>query len=291
MAVAGRGDPEVSRRRGNRRRPAGRALGAAGRCGYSGVFAPAGCRGDRAASPAGVSGFGATRPYTVRSSRPPSSPPDMRAPPAALRPSTLTAAWRFWTPIALSVSGLVPGEQVTLSASATDCSGYAWVSSAVFTADSTGNVDLGSDAPASGSYQGKHAMGLLWSLTPPRRVHRRRDVVRSFRPPLGESDRACGARCSACGAGGDRRALLTVDATQLDRAETFGRSHDITPAAPNLDYFRRAQKGIREFAFARARGKTGFLRSAEVSWDAWEISCRERSCYVPGPGRFRGAPG
>jgi hypothetical protein len=66
-----------------------------------------------------------------------------------------------------------------------------------------------------------------------------------------------GAGCSACGAGGDRRALLTVDATQLDRAETLRRSRDITPAAPN--YFRRAQKGIREFAFARAReAKLGF---------------------------------
>lgn len=95
---------------------------------------------------------------------------------------------------------------------------------------------------------------------------------------------------SACGAGGDRRALLTVDATQLDRAETLGRSRDITPAAPN--YFRRAQeRNPRVRLRARARGKTGFLRSAEVSWDAWEISCRERSCYVPGPGRFRGAPG
>jgi len=72
----------------------------------------------------------------------------------------------FDRPVAITVSGLNPGELVTLSASALGCAGYAWRSSATFAADSRGNVALASNAPSSGSYQGKQAMGLLWSLTP-----------------------------------------------------------------------------------------------------------------------------
>ncbi len=72
----------------------------------------------------------------------------------------------FDSPVAISVSGLDPGERVTLTASATGCSGYTWMSNASFTADPSGNVDLATEAPTSGSYQGRQAMGLLWSLTP-----------------------------------------------------------------------------------------------------------------------------
>ena len=72
----------------------------------------------------------------------------------------------FDSPTQISVSGLEPGEHITLSASATGCSGYEWVSYAAFTADSSGNVDLDRQAPTSGTYQGKQAMGLLWSMAP-----------------------------------------------------------------------------------------------------------------------------
>ena len=72
----------------------------------------------------------------------------------------------FDSPVAISVSGLEPGERITLSASATGCSGLTWVSNDAFTADSSGNVDPANEAPTSGSYQGKQTMGLLWSLTP-----------------------------------------------------------------------------------------------------------------------------
>ena len=72
----------------------------------------------------------------------------------------------FDRPVAITVSGLNPGELVTVSASALGCAGYAWRSSATFAADSRGDVALASNAPSSGSYQGKQAMGLLWSLTP-----------------------------------------------------------------------------------------------------------------------------
>jgi dienelactone hydrolase len=72
----------------------------------------------------------------------------------------------FDSPVAIIVSGLDPGERVTLTASATGCSGFTWMSNASFTADPSGNVDLATEAPTSGSYQGRQAMGLLWSLTP-----------------------------------------------------------------------------------------------------------------------------
>jgi Acyl-CoA thioester hydrolase/BAAT N-terminal region len=68
----------------------------------------------------------------------------------------------FDSPVAISVSGLGPGEQVTLTARASDCGGNTWVSNATFTAHSSGRVDLSRDAPTSGSYQGTQAMGLLW---------------------------------------------------------------------------------------------------------------------------------
>jgi dienelactone hydrolase len=69
-------------------------------------------------------------------------------------------------PVAISVSGLDPGQRVTLNASAASCAGDTWRSTATFTADSTGRVDLASDAPDAGSYVGEHAMGLLWSMLP-----------------------------------------------------------------------------------------------------------------------------
>jgi dienelactone hydrolase len=70
-------------------------------------------------------------------------------------------------PVAISVSGLGPGQRLTLNASTVGCTGDTWRSSATFTADSAGRVDLASDAPDAGSYVGNQAMGLLWSMLPP----------------------------------------------------------------------------------------------------------------------------
>ena len=68
--------------------------------------------------------------------------------------------------IGIRVTGLSAGEQVTVSAQATDANQGTWRSSAVYTAGQDGTVDLEKAAPKSGSYQGKDGMGLFWSMTP-----------------------------------------------------------------------------------------------------------------------------
>jgi dienelactone hydrolase len=68
--------------------------------------------------------------------------------------------------IDIRVTGLSAGEQVTVSARATDAKKGTWRSSAVYTASQDGTVDLEEVAPKSGSYQGKDGMGLFWSMTP-----------------------------------------------------------------------------------------------------------------------------
>jgi dienelactone hydrolase len=68
---------------------------------------------------------------------------------------------------AIRVLGAQPGARITLKlwGSFND---VVLLSSATFTADSTGVVDLGGQAPTSGSYQGVDAMGLFWSRAPAR---------------------------------------------------------------------------------------------------------------------------
>ena len=68
--------------------------------------------------------------------------------------------------IDIRITGLSAGEQVTVSAQATDAKKGTWRSSAVYTAGQDGTVDLEKAAPKSGSYQGKDGMGLFWSMTP-----------------------------------------------------------------------------------------------------------------------------
>jgi dienelactone hydrolase len=68
--------------------------------------------------------------------------------------------------IDIRVTELSPGEQVTVSAQATDAKKATWRSSAVYTARQDGTLDLGKAAPESGAYQGKDEMGLFWSMTP-----------------------------------------------------------------------------------------------------------------------------
>jgi dienelactone hydrolase len=65
----------------------------------------------------------------------------------------------------VTVTGLVPGQQVTVTAQASDADGRVWRAQARFTADPRGDADLGSSAPVSGSYSGADGMGLFWSMT------------------------------------------------------------------------------------------------------------------------------
>jgi hypothetical protein len=70
-------------------------------------------------------------------------------------------------PVHVRVSGLGPGDEVTISAQARDAGGKVWRSQAQFTADDGGVVDLDRAQPTSGTYQGVDGMGLFWSMNPP----------------------------------------------------------------------------------------------------------------------------
>ncbi len=69
-------------------------------------------------------------------------------------------------PRRIAVSGLAPGEDITLATRTVRGTGVVWRSAASFRADAQGLVDLQRDAPVSGSYSGVSAMGLVWSQAP-----------------------------------------------------------------------------------------------------------------------------
>lgn len=69
-------------------------------------------------------------------------------------------------PIHLTVSGLPPGQPVTIRATTSDGSLRPWASSASFLAGDDGTVDVSAAAPVSGTYSGVDAGGLLWSMVP-----------------------------------------------------------------------------------------------------------------------------
>lgn len=66
--------------------------------------------------------------------------------------------------VKISVSGLRPGQAVTLKASMADRQGKVWRSQAEFVADRSGRIDLTKQAPVSGTYTGVDPMGLVWSM-------------------------------------------------------------------------------------------------------------------------------
>jgi dienelactone hydrolase len=69
-------------------------------------------------------------------------------------------------PASIRLSGLAPGDEVTIHAELGDKSGNPWMSEATFLADRGGRVDLTRQAPQRGSYDGVDPMGLLWSAQP-----------------------------------------------------------------------------------------------------------------------------
>lgn len=74
-------------------------------------------------------------------------------------------------PVTIRVSGLKPGEPVTLRASMQDYQHRTWSAAVTFLADENGVVDVTRDAPKYGSYSGVHAMGLVWSMLPENVAH------------------------------------------------------------------------------------------------------------------------
>ncbi len=71
------------------------------------------------------------------------------------------------TPVAITLAGFAPGEDVTLRARTRDDDGREWASFATFRADGAGAVDLTSQPPLAGSYAAADAMGPFWSMTLP----------------------------------------------------------------------------------------------------------------------------
>jgi len=66
--------------------------------------------------------------------------------------------------IRIRLSGIMPNHAVTLRAQMQDNLGGAWTSHASFRANATGAVDVSSQPPLSGTYQGTDPMGLFWSM-------------------------------------------------------------------------------------------------------------------------------
>jgi len=79
---------------------------------------------------------------------------------------TVPAVALYGQPFSWRVTGLRPGERVTLRAVSKDARQVVWESEAVFEADPDGAVDVGGQAPVSGSYAGADIFGLLWSMKP-----------------------------------------------------------------------------------------------------------------------------
>lgn len=109
-------------------------------------------------------------------------------------------------PLSIRVSGLQPGEEVTLLAEMANYGNAKWRSSATFRADSDGIVDPGVQAPVEGSYDDVDAMGLFWSMT------------RVEREEPGDRDRATSPQFSGVVQPGEP-VLVTVTARAEGRPE------------------------------------------------------------------------
>ncbi|MFD8722645.1 acyl-CoA thioesterase/bile acid-CoA:amino acid N-acyltransferase family protein [Streptomyces sp. NPDC059629] len=64
------------------------------------------------------------------------------------------------------ISGLEPGEEVTVTSRAVDRQGTSWRGRATFTADAHGRIALDTATPTSGTYHRPDGMGLFWSMVP-----------------------------------------------------------------------------------------------------------------------------
>ncbi len=73
---------------------------------------------------------------------------------------------RYDDRLTIRVTGLEPGATVLLTAEATDRDGTTWGSFARFEADEDGRVSPATQTPVAGTYEGLHAMGLVWSMRP-----------------------------------------------------------------------------------------------------------------------------
>ena len=70
-------------------------------------------------------------------------------------------------PVDVRLSGLKPGEHVTVTSTATDLRSAVWTGVGKYTADASGVVDLAKQPSTGGTYTGVDGSGLLWSMNPP----------------------------------------------------------------------------------------------------------------------------
>jgi dienelactone hydrolase len=68
--------------------------------------------------------------------------------------------------LGITISGLPPNQLITIRAQSRAEDQVWWRSTAVFTSGPNGTIDLCSQAPISGTYQGVDGMGLFWSMEP-----------------------------------------------------------------------------------------------------------------------------
>ena len=112
------------------------------------------------------------------------SPPANFSSPAVLARTAPARLWKGWSyshsisltatpasaledqPMDIRVSGLKPGEPITLRAGMHDYKDRDWIATATYIADKEGEVDVSHMAPRYGSYSGVHALGLIWSMLP-----------------------------------------------------------------------------------------------------------------------------
>ena len=88
------------------------------------------------------------------------------AAPKELKVIATPAVALYGEPFSWKITGLKPGKRVTLKATSTDARRILWVSEAVFQADASGSVDVGRQAPVSGSYSEADIFGGSLNVPP-----------------------------------------------------------------------------------------------------------------------------
>jgi len=86
--------------------------------------------------------------------------------------------------IAIRILGCAPGAAVTVRASTSDDAQHRWESQALLIANSDGTIDLAHDTIASGTYPGKDAMGLFWSMRLDPAITERHPFIKTSPTPV-----------------------------------------------------------------------------------------------------------
>ena len=86
--------------------------------------------------------------------------------------------------IAIRILGCASGAAVTVRASTSDDAQHRWDSHAAFVAKADGTIDLARDIAASGSYPGKDAMGLFWSMRLDPAITERHPFIKTSPTPV-----------------------------------------------------------------------------------------------------------